>query len=1123
MFSQCVTNTIVKHETCIDANDGEILITGAAGLEYIWSDGVTTFNPDRTGLIPATYDLDVKTTGGNTCYQNTFTIDPGPTYTVNNLITTPSDKFSNDGEILLVVNGGSNHYSFELLDALGNNTIYSTIASGPFHTIKNLSGEEYFLEVRDTSGCHATNESIFVYGEDVQYTLDLIQGGFDIVDSSVGVDEFNIKRIHYATHENGQIFKDTFNNKSAFFHPPFRGNYDVYTKYVDSTNNNVRLISSTKSGFWPNGSSGILWQEADTTCFLDKVKLALEETNVDSVVWKFYYPDGTLFYDTLTGTDNYHYFHNAPQISDTTISIEVTYIYLGDNSLKSISGQSIYLSNGVLGAAKINHYPTDICFKDEYQFEILGVPAFSYTWNFGNGQGIITGDHFIKFTFSQSGNYPISCKIVTSCGSVITYHDTVQIEVGPSLRFTTNNSGTFCGLSQGAAIVNSINGTGPFTYEWSTGDTTVSIDSLFSGIYYVTATDANGCQNSKPVLINDIGAPNIINANIGNVTCNGGNDGHILLSVSGNNQYFWSTGSTAQGINNLKAGLYYVSITDGNCTKIDSFNVTEPAPLTIGFANVSPTCGNNDGQIVPSNTGGAAPYNYNCLNCPAGALTGLPAGNYVLEITDAASCKNSVTVSLQDSVPLGLSLYTETQEDSCSASSGYVYCRVEGAFPTTGQQTEFICTDPSGGPLSLFNTYAGAGPVDQTFNGIAPGTYGIQAKYYLQTSNDTCVLTDVVKVQGAKPIGDPICLLTVDSLTNHNIVVWSKDTNLQGMSHYNIYRESPTAFGQFNLIDSVPYDSLSLYFDVNSDASISSHRYKISLVDQCGYESGLSPAHKTMHLYVVGVPGLNGANHQAKCYWVKYGNWQDPTIQGFFIYRNFPQNPDSFAILDTLKVLNQSQLLFNWTDAASFNGAAYYVEIWRPNGVIGCFVTKTNKKDLYESTRGNKGTVKFPLTFDIIINSDGISQDGTCDGSATANVVGGIPPYNYQWSTNLHDTASSVNNLCFGNYDITVIDASNDTLIRAFSIGHTSVNENDNDNSIIKVFPNPSTGVVYFEFTKEKFESVNVVDCSGRSRLSKNLISSEDHILDMSKFSKSIYYLQFRSKNSVKIKKLVLK
>ena len=86
----------------------------------------------------------------------------------------------------------------------------------------------------------------------------------------------------------------------------------------------------------------------------------------------------------------------------------------------------------------------------------------------------------------------------------------------------------------------------PYYFEW--GSNSVSIandnnrDSLCSGNYSVTITDNNGCTDSGSVTITE---PTAISVNFSkqDISCYGGNDGSINLTVtggSGNYNYNWS-------------------------------------------------------------------------------------------------------------------------------------------------------------------------------------------------------------------------------------------------------------------------------------------------------------------------------------------------------------------------------------------------------------------------------------------------------------------------------------------------------------------------------------------------------------------------------------------------------
>jgi len=103
---------------------------------------------------------------------------------------------------------------------------------------------------------------------------------------------------------------------------------------------------------------------------------------------------------------------------------------------------------------------------------------------------------------------------------------------------------------------------------------------------------------------------------------------------------------------------------------------------------------------------------------------------------------------------------------------------------------------------------------------------------------------------------EEICLATVDLETGKNLVIWEK-TPGKGIASYNIYRESTTA-GKYEVIADVPFDSVSVYLDETSNPRQRSYRYKLSAVDSCGVESGLSYFHKTILLTVnLGVGTFN--------------------------------------------------------------------------------------------------------------------------------------------------------------------------------------------------------------------------------------------------------------------------
>jgi photosystem II stability/assembly factor-like uncharacterized protein len=94
---------------------------------------------------------------------------------------------------------------------------------------------------------------------------------------------------------------------------------------------------------------------------------------------------------------------------------------------------------------------------------------------------------------------------------------------------------------------------------------------------------------------------------------------------------------------------------------------------------------------------------------------------------------------------------------------------------------------------------------------------------------------------------EEICLVTVDSLTQKNKIIWERIMGQQ-TSYYKIYKY--VVGSNYLAIDSISFDSMSEYIDAGSQPEAFFNRYKISAVDSSGIESDMSPYHETMNLLV---------------------------------------------------------------------------------------------------------------------------------------------------------------------------------------------------------------------------------------------------------------------------------
>ena len=219
-----------------------------------------------------------------------------------------------------------------------------------------------------------------------------------------------------------------------------------------------------------------------------------------------------------------------------------------------------------------------------------------------------------------------------------------------NLSLNTTNTNIDCfGQATGTATVTPTGGTAPYSYVWSNGATSQTVNNLPSGTYTVTVTDANGCIAQMSLTITQPQSSIVTTATQVNVLCYGNPSGSIDLSVSGGTgpyMYSWSNGSTTQDISNLAGGSYTGTVTDVlGCTSSASVTITQPSAFSITTTSTDEMMG-MDGTATVTVTGGTPSYMYYWM--PGGAttpaITGLAAGTYSVTVLDANGCGDTLEV-----------------------------------------------------------------------------------------------------------------------------------------------------------------------------------------------------------------------------------------------------------------------------------------------------------------------------------------------------------------------------------------------------------------------------------------------------------------------------------------------
>ena len=237
-----------------------------------------------------------------------------------------------------------------------------------------------------------------------------------------------------------------------------------------------------------------------------------------------------------------------------------------------------------------------------------------------------------------------------------------------------NNASCF-GTPDGSISLSVPNGTEPINYEWSNGETGNTITNIFSGTYTVIATDANGCDATLDILVTEPDELEI-NQTMDMPSCNGDEDGFIILSVTGGispYSFSWEDGSQNESNYNLTAGTYLTTITDFNeCITVISTELTEPLALNLDSTIIEhPVCnGDTNGTITVTPMGGISGYDYSWSNgSTTQTISGLSEGEYMLTVTDSENCSQSETYTLLNQIELIIST-SSSAESSPGASDG---------------------------------------------------------------------------------------------------------------------------------------------------------------------------------------------------------------------------------------------------------------------------------------------------------------------------------------------------------------------------------------------------------------------------------------------------------------------
>ena len=250
-----------------------------------------------------------------------------------------------------------------------------------------------------------------------------------------------------------------------------------------------------------------------------------------------------------------------------------------------------------------------------------------------------------------------------------------------------------------------------YTYALYEGDsvvqttTTSDLNYTFdapAGTYKVRVTDASGCfKETSDITLTQPDPISISTNSTSNVSCNGGSDGFIDITISGGTTNDSSSytiqwikendsnfSANSEEISNLSSGTYTVTITDSNdCSISDIFTISEPDELTSSGSITNIDCnGNENGAIDLSVDGGTANYIYawtktgdDSYSATTQDLTDLSGGTYNVTITDANDCTTTNSFTIIEPVELIIADAGLSTEIACFGDNGLIRVNITQA------------------------------------------------------------------------------------------------------------------------------------------------------------------------------------------------------------------------------------------------------------------------------------------------------------------------------------------------------------------------------------------------------------------------------------------------------------
>ncbi len=751
---QIVANTIPVAASCFGSSDGSAsvnVIGGAIPYQYQWAPSGGS-GSTASGLLAGTYTVTV--TDNNGCTSSAQAVVPQPNQIAVNIVSVDANCGASNGSLTINVVGGVGVLQYS------NNGGTSFQAGNGFF---NLAAGNYNVIVKDANGCLGTAAGQInnLSGPSISLapvTNVSCNGG---TNGTITVNTIGGTGVLQFSNDNGASFQasNVFNNLGV-------GSYDLIVEDANGCQATLNvsitepplltlsIVGTAPTCGLPNGSI-----TTNAAGGINPIQYSLNgganqaSANFTNLVAGNYTVIVTDV-NNCTATASTILVSDPPLILNTVSTNSTCGNSNGILGLSAVGGDPAYIFNlnggapqgsGTFSNLTAGNYTVMVTDEDGCTASSLVVvvdepgPAVTSTLSnevtcYGASNGSITvnitgGTAPIQYssnggafqtsnTFNNlfAGNYVIIVRDANGCT------DQVNVAIGEPIAvlalWIAGNS--TCGLSNGSVTINAAGGVGVLQYSIDGGPFQLSntFNNLPAGNYVITVSDGNGCLVVANTSVSNVPGPIIPNVNSTNVTCNGGNDGSLVIITLGGTlplQYSIDNGTTYQAsdtFSGLSAGNQTILVTDGNgCTVATNVMITEPLAISPNEIVTGTTCGNINGSVTINAIGGTGALQFSLDGGPyqaTGSYSSLAAGNYNYDVLDANACHVSGSFAITDAPGPVITSSSSTNPNCNGSSNGGIQVTAVGG--TNPKQFEIV---------------GGAVRPNGTFNGLAAGTYTV--------------------------------------------------------------------------------------------------------------------------------------------------------------------------------------------------------------------------------------------------------------------------------------------------------------------------------------------------------------------------------------------------------------